>query len=181
MQNGDGNDIRSDVEDNRSILKKIQLLVPGFSGYREKEDIRIADQLLRSQVSGIFHNCIGILGNMRQSLSQCFKMPNLMGIADLISLLQALDGDILHAEQGYSGFAAPIKIRDSNLDRMYDFDFSFINSGHEIANLLGTNTDPCSMDDKELSSILARSKSLALQCRESWSHRLEEIEKIRVK
>ena len=54
MQNGDSHDIRNDVEDNRSILKKIQLLVPGFSGYRQKEDIRIADQLLRSQVSGIF-------------------------------------------------------------------------------------------------------------------------------
>ena len=181
MQNGDSHDIRNDVEDNRSILKKIQILVPGFSGYRQKEDIRIADQLLRSQVSGIFHNCIDIMLNMRQSLSQCFKMSNFMGLADLISILQSTDGDILHAEQGYSGFAAPIKINESNLDRIYDFDFSFINSGQEIGNLLETITDPCSMDDQELSSLLAKSKSLVLQCRESWSHRLEEIEKIRVK
>ncbi len=181
MKQDGGNDIRSEVEDNRSILKKIQILVPGFSGYRQKEDIRIADQLLRSQVSGIFRNCITTLENMRQSLSQCFKMSNLLSLADLISLLQALGGDIMHAEQGYSGFAAPIKIKNASLDRIYDFDFSFVNSGNEIKNLLGATADPCSMSDQELSSLIAKSKSFALQCRESWSHRLEEIENIRVK
>ena len=40
-------DIRGTVEDNRGLLKKIQIIVPGFSGYREKEDLRAADELLR--------------------------------------------------------------------------------------------------------------------------------------
>ena len=38
-QNGN-KDIRVAVDKNQSILKKIQLVIPGFRGYREKEDIR---------------------------------------------------------------------------------------------------------------------------------------------
>lgn len=39
-------DLRSKVEDDRGMLTKIQLGIPGFRGYRQKEDLRIADSRL---------------------------------------------------------------------------------------------------------------------------------------
>ena len=45
-------DLRSKVEDDRGLLKKIELLIPGFRGYREREDLRAADSLLRQQLAG---------------------------------------------------------------------------------------------------------------------------------
>ena len=33
-------DIRQKVEEDRGLIKKIQLMVPGYRGYRLKDDIR---------------------------------------------------------------------------------------------------------------------------------------------
>jgi len=40
-------DIRERVEEDKGILKKIQSFIPGFRGYRRKEDLRDADRMLR--------------------------------------------------------------------------------------------------------------------------------------
>ena len=45
-------DIRNQVDDSRGVLKRLQLLIPGFRGYRQLEDLRVADALLRKQVAG---------------------------------------------------------------------------------------------------------------------------------
>ena len=44
-------DIRERVEEDRGLIKKIQLKIPGYAGYRRREDIRNADILLRNQVA----------------------------------------------------------------------------------------------------------------------------------
>ena len=49
-------DLREKVEADRGLLKKIQVHVPGFAGYRRKEDIRAADSLLRLQIADRLHN-----------------------------------------------------------------------------------------------------------------------------
>jgi len=38
-------DLRTKVEEDRGLLKKIELFLPGFRGYRKKEDLRAADSL----------------------------------------------------------------------------------------------------------------------------------------
>ena len=49
-------DLRNKVEDDRGLLKKIQLAIPGFRGYRQKEDLRIADSLLRIQIADLLQS-----------------------------------------------------------------------------------------------------------------------------
>ena len=44
-------DLRQKVEEDRGILKKIQSVIPGYSGYRKREDLRAADDILRIQLS----------------------------------------------------------------------------------------------------------------------------------
>src|SRR2546428_367087 len=44
-------DIRDRVEQDRGLLKKIQLVIPGYAGYRRREDIRAAGNLLRIQLA----------------------------------------------------------------------------------------------------------------------------------
>ena len=46
----DSPDLRTEVDKSRGLLKRIQLLVPGYSGYRKLEDLRAADELLRGQI-----------------------------------------------------------------------------------------------------------------------------------
>ena len=63
-------DLRKRVEEDRGILKRIQIFLPGYSGYRKKEDLRIADSMLRNHVADNFKTSVLIpLEMVREALA----------------------------------------------------------------------------------------------------------------
>lgn len=119
-------DIRGRVEEDRGILKKIQTFIPGFRGYRLREDLRDADRMLRSQLAQK-------LGLERRGLEECrglvvksYGSKELDQIGGLINHFKKMEGAVTHAEMGYSGFAADIQIKETELDRLYEFDAAML-------------------------------------------------------
>lgn len=119
-------DIRERVEEERGLLKKIQNLVPGFRGYRRREDLRDADRMLRAQLAQK-------LGLQRRGLEECrglliqsYGSKELEIIGGLINQFKKVEGAVTHAEMGYSGFVADINIREDELDRLYEYDASML-------------------------------------------------------
>src|SRR5512136_2906698 len=115
-------DIRARVEEDQGLLKKIQSFVPGFRGYRKKEDLRDADKMLRMQLSQK-------LGLQRRSLEDCrmlvtksFGSKPLEVLGAVISQVKKVEGEVAHAEMGYSGIAADIQIKEDELNQLYEFD-----------------------------------------------------------
>jgi len=119
-------DIRKRVEDDRGLLKTIQLFVPGFRGYRIREDLRDSDRMLRSQMAKQ-------LGLVRRGLEDCrssvkdFTSPQLDAIGRLVNNFKKVEGAVQHADVGYSGIAADLKIKESELNRLYEYDAGMIN------------------------------------------------------
>ncbi|MEW5761436.1 MAG: hypothetical protein AB1779_11795 [Candidatus Thermoplasmatota archaeon] len=121
-------DIRERVEEDRGLLKKLQLHIPGFSGYRKREDIRAADNILRIQLAER-------LGKVREGLEECrrtlvsnYETKNLEKIGNLINKFKGVEGRVRHAEQGYSGISATIRIEERELDKLYEYDYSMLTS-----------------------------------------------------
>ncbi len=119
-------DIRERVEEDKGILKKIQSFIPGFRGYRRKEDLRDADRMLRMQLADR-------LGLQRRGLEECRGMlvqsygsKELDVIGGLINQFKKVEGVVTHAEMGYSGIAADIQIKEDELDQLYEFDASML-------------------------------------------------------
>ena len=119
-------DIRGRVEDDKGILKKIQSFIPGFRGYRKKEDLRDADRMLRMQLADR-------LGKQRRGLEECRgmlvssgAMNELDSVGGLINQFKRIEGLVTHAEMGYSGIAADIQIKETELNTMYEFDATMI-------------------------------------------------------
>ena len=130
-------DIRERVEEDRGILKKIQLFVPGFRGYRLREDLRDADRMLRMQLADR-------LGVQRKGLEECRSLlvqnggyRDLDAIGGLISHFKKVEGLVTHAETGYSGFVADIEVKETELNKLYEFDASMID--HVVA--MGSSVD----------------------------------------
>ncbi|MGI0155678.1 MAG: zinc ribbon domain-containing protein, partial [Thermoplasmata archaeon] len=96
-------DLRQKVDDDRGMIKRLQLLVPGYRAYREGEDIRAADSLLRLQVADKIKNARATVENTRQALVQANQFTALNDLAPLIADLWRLEGEIRNAEQGYTG------------------------------------------------------------------------------
>jgi len=118
-------DIRQKVEDDRGWLKRLQLLVPGFRGYREGEDLRAADSLLRRQVADKVQNARTTMENSRSALTNGGAFGVLNDLAPLIADLMRLEGEIRHAEQGYTGISPAVRANPQQLDRLYEYDYGF--------------------------------------------------------
>jgi hypothetical protein len=122
-------DIRDRVEDDRGLLKKIQTIIPGFRGYRIKEDLRDSDRMLRAELVKKMAQERAQLEDSRRKLVR--KDPTseaLEGIGSLINLMKRVEGEMLHAEMGYSGIAADVKMKQNELNRLYEYDASMIES-----------------------------------------------------
>lgn len=120
-------DLREKVEGDRGLLKKIQVHIPGFSGYRKKEDIRAADSILRIQMADRIAGARKLLESCRAALTDNYDTANLDKLGTVIMKFKAVEGEVRHAEQGYSGVSATIRIEERELDLLYEFDYSMIN------------------------------------------------------
>ncbi|HUT27743.1 MAG TPA: hypothetical protein VMW85_06845 [Methanomassiliicoccales archaeon] len=122
-------DIRDKVEDDRGILKKIQLVIPGFRGYRIREDIRDSDRMLRAELAKRLGLQRTQLEESRSALVRKDPMSDaLEEIGGVINLFKKIEGKMAHAEVGYSGISADIKIKERELDSLYEYDASMIES-----------------------------------------------------
>jgi hypothetical protein len=119
-------DLRERVEEDRGLLKRIQLHVPGFAGYRRREDIRTADNMLRIRMADMLKGARGRAERAREALAESYQLEVLDDVGGLISRFQALEGKVRHAEGGYSGISPAIRIEEHELDRLYEYDAALL-------------------------------------------------------
>jgi hypothetical protein len=175
----DGPDIRTGVDDSRGLLKKIQLLVPGFRGYRQLEDLRVADELLRRQVASQLQAGENGIRSARSAIAARGDYNSLQPLASLLSKLQLLEGEIIHAEQGYSGISPSVRMDQTRLSSLYDYDYAFISSASKFS------SDAAAMPLGSLtgSELTARISLLAAEVDEirvKWEARITAVENIKV-
>ncbi|MDV3293924.1 MAG: hypothetical protein LYZ70_06605 [Nitrososphaerales archaeon] len=177
----DNPDIRQQVEASRGPLKKLQLLVPGLRGYRKLEDLRVSDQMLRNQVADRLDRVKDNLQQLRKQVASANDLTNLTVVGSLISQLQALSGEVRHAQQGYSGWVAPIAINDDKLNRLYDYDYTFVSSVFQLdeATAPGKLVYDSAAPNSVQVSVGQLSRTVA-EVRQKWSARMEAIEGIAV-
>ncbi|MDG7028295.1 MAG: hypothetical protein JRN16_07795 [Nitrososphaerota archaeon] len=172
-------DIRQQVEANRGVAKKLELLIPGLRGYRSKEDIRVSDELLRNQVADRLDKVRDNLQQLRKQVASSNDFTNLTSVGSLISQVQALSGEVRHAGQGYSGWVAPIQITDDKLNKLYDYDYSFVTAVFQLDD--ATSPGKLAYDGAAPNAIQAAMGGFVrgvADIRQKWSQRMEAIEGI---
>jgi hypothetical protein len=174
-------DLRERVDQDRGVLKRLQLLVPGYRGYRQGEDIRAADELLRTQVADKVKNSRATLENTRQALVQASQFGALNDLAPLMADLMRLEGEIRHAEQGYTGISPMVRINPQQLDRLYEYDFGFAQAADQLAQtinpLAALATGP---NSSQVGAVIATARGHVNQLDQAFRARIQGIEGIRV-
>ena len=172
-------DIRQQVDEGRGFLKKLQLIVPGLHGYRSKEDIRVADDLLRNQVADKLDLAKGNLEAVRKQIVLANDFTNVGQVGSLIAQLQQFSGQIRHSEQGYSGLAATFPFDDARLNKLYEYDYAFVNAS--VALITNTTSPNLVYDPSSPASIqpqLTRLQSMVVDFKQKWAVRIEAVENI---
>ena len=145
-------DIRTSIERDRGILKTIQLFVPGFRGYRIREDIRDSDMLLRRQIASALEKTEKELEGLRRSLLNKGKVSDLESIGDTINLMKKAEGKVKHGEHGYSGISYRLRVNEEELDRLYDIDMQLIDAVRSLE--AAVHEGPSERTFSELRSLL---------------------------
>jgi hypothetical protein len=174
-------DLRQRVDDDRGMIKRLQLLVPGYRSYREGEDIREADSLLRLQVADKIKNARATVENTRQALVQSNQFTALNDLAPLIADLWKLEGEIRHAEQGYTGISPAVRINPQQIDRLYEYDFGFAQAGDQLSQTVSSLPSLASGPSaSQTGAVIATARGQVNQLDQAFKARIQAIEGIRV-
>lgn len=115
-------DLRQTIPDQMGGLESLAMKIPGYKGYKEKEMRREADSLLRQHLAAKLSEG---LSQAEDLAKQMLTGPGLSQLAELNSgntRLQTLIDKVKTASQGYSGFFDAIKVKEDELDKLYEFD-----------------------------------------------------------
>ncbi len=137
----------------KNFLEKIADAIPGLSGYREKENRRTTDKRLREYLAARMDNARKKLSDLKLTLTNEGRLSELDDIGLFERRLQKLGDSLRYASYGYAGFFDQLKIRDEELDLLYQHDLSFLGVLEQLEKSVEA-------DGTDLKAIVARIEEL---------------------
>ncbi len=107
--------------------------LPGFKGYKQKEMRREADKLLRMEVAAKLDEQRKRVADLQMQLITGGQIEWLDDLERAVMKLQLLIDRIRTASYGYAGLFDAVKVKEDELDALYDFDNRMLDSVAEIA------------------------------------------------
>ena len=124
------------VQESERLLERIMLRIPGFSGYKLKEQRREADKIVRDYI-------YNLLAHARDDLFRCFQTLNdakateiLEPTNQLIAKLDRVAEKINRAAYGYSAFFDSARIDTPQLDQMLQYDTQLTDTVRKLADMI---------------------------------------------
>jgi hypothetical protein len=96
--------------------------VPGYKGYKEKEQRREADKLLRDHLVRQFEEQQHKLNDQKLQLLSSGLIDLIDDVDRASTRLESFIIKIRTASQGYAGFFDAVKVKEAELDALYNFD-----------------------------------------------------------
>jgi len=164
-------DLFDRVTSDQDIFKKLLSKIPGFDGYIEKHNRRMADKMLREKVAAEFEKLWQRLSALQREL---IDQGDLLLVDDLesaaIKLRQFIDR-VKTASYGYTGFFDSVKLKKDDLSRVYQYDLELFN----LADTVSTAIDnvEASLGSDGLPAALRNVKKVTRDCVEAFEKRNE--------
>jgi hypothetical protein len=126
-------DLRETVESALGGLEGLAKKIPGYKGYKDKELRREADKLLRQQLASQLEDQRRRLGELQNRAISQAQIEFLDDIERAVSKLQLLIDRVKTSSYGYAGLFDALKIKEEQLDLLYEFDSRMLASVEVIA------------------------------------------------
>lgn len=146
------------IQESQKLLEKIMLVVPGFSGYKKREQRREADKIIRNFIYSRLQEARNALQDIYRVVADSEQSERLKVIDPLMAVFDRVSERVNHASYGYHGFFDAIKIEEADLDRMIAFDTQLVDGAkglvekvNSIKTQVGANRfDTLEVDLREL-------------------------------
>lgn len=167
-------DLRETVAEHLGGLEKLIAKIPGYSGYKAKETRREADKLLRTEVAGRFDEQRRRLSEQQVELISRGQIEFLDDVDRAVTKLSGLVDRIRTASYGYGGLFDAVKVKEEQLDALYEFDNAML----EYATTVTARVDDLEAAieaEEEVKAAIRAVVNAAEEARMTFSHRQEAI------
>ena len=130
---GEGGGLQGTVASALGGLEQLAKRVPGYHGYKEKELRREADKLLRTEVAHKLDDERKGLSELQVQLVSQGLIEHVDDLERAVTKLQLLIDRIKAASYGYAGLFDAVKVKEEQLDALYEFDNQMLDVADDIA------------------------------------------------
>ena len=121
------------IEESEKPLERLMLILPGFRGYKLREERREADRLVRNYIYTTLEHSRDNLMSCLQSLTDSKADELMEPMNRLVARLDLVAEKINRASYGYSGFFDSVKVEETELGNMLAYDTQLMDSVRKIA------------------------------------------------
>ena len=167
-------DLTEKVQASQRKLEELAGRLPGFGGYKRKEQRREADKLLRMHVARACEGVLGRVNELQGKLSREGELRLLMVLERAVTKLQLLIDRLKTASYGYAGVFDALKVDEDVLDRLYAFDQDILQGIEEIGGLVD-ELEQFEGSDGDRDALAERLVSKLVELNNTFSHRQDVI------
>src|SRR5258706_5140051 len=110
----------------QNTLERLMNSVPGFKGYRERDLRRDADRLQREHISARLEDGKKALNQVANAITRGGDLDVINDVETARKRLDKVANRIRYSERGYSGFFDVVKVDETVLARVYQFDMGLV-------------------------------------------------------
>ena len=157
------------AQEQRNWLERLGARVPGFKGYQDRELRRDVDRMQREHIS----RELGALKGSVRSRARDYTDAGQIGALHLFDRLdRKLDGlsqAVRFADYGASGLFDVVKILEDELEKLYEFDLTFLDDIVALKAEIGSIPSPSGGGDVQDAAGAVQSRLEAMEGR--WNER----------
>jgi hypothetical protein len=164
-------DIFERVSGEQDFFKKILAKIPGFKGYIERGDRRMSDKLLRENVANEFEALYQRISSLQRDLISQGEISYVDDLeAAALKLRQFIDR-VRTASYGYAGIFDAIKIREEELEQVYQYDYALLALSDDVRSAI--DNVETSMGTEGFDAAIRHLTSVSQQCVDAFNKRSE--------
>ena len=148
--------------------------VPGYKGYKEKEQRREADRLLRDHLVRQFEEQQRKLNDQKLQLVSSGLIELVDDLDRASTRLESFIIKIRTASQGYAGFFDAVKVKEEELDALYNFDNSLLEGAPRLEASI-SNLGGAIMAKQGVPQAISDLVSITGELNDAWAKREDVI------
>ena len=117
-------------------LEELVRKIPGYKGYKDKELRREADKLLRLHAARGFEQQRRRLNSVQLELTNAGRLGVIVGLDRALMKMQFLIDRLKTASYGYAGLFDAVKVKEAELDALYEFDSALLDRVDAVSDLV---------------------------------------------
>jgi hypothetical protein len=166
-------ELKKRIESAYNKLEQMAKDVPGYRGYKDKEVRREADKLLRLKIANELQEQRRRLNSVEVKLANAGRLGVLLVLDRSLMRLQLLIDRLKTASYGYAGLFAAVKVREAELDVLYNQDAALLDGVGKIKALI--DAVAAAEQDDELTRAGSELLDALEEMNESFSRRQDAI------